>query len=83
MADSAPGSLEPCRNIRQPNQERLRHATTLRLLRTLGELRLPLIPCQIVPPMQPMLNAPPLSFRITQGHGSRVRSEWAMVVYER
>lgn len=36
-----------------------------------GELRAPLIPCQIVPPMQPMAKAPPKSLRITHGQGSR------------
>ena len=35
--------------------------------RTLGELRAPLIPCQIPPPTAPIANAPPKSFRITHG----------------
>lgn len=39
-----------------------------------GELRAPLIPCQMVPPMQPMEKAPPKSLRITHGQGSRVWS---------
>ena len=39
-----------------------------------GEFRAPLMPCQIVPPIQPMANAPPKSFRMTHGQGSR---EWS------
>jgi len=39
-----------------------------------GELRAPLIPCHMPPPTAPMENAPPKSFKMTQGHGSRVWS---------
>lgn len=44
-----------------------------------GELRAPLMPCQMVPPTAPMAKAPPKSFRMTQGHGSRVWSAWDIV----
>lgn len=36
-----------------------------------GLFRNPLMPCQIVPPMAPIANAPPKSLRMTQGQGSR------------
>ena len=39
-----------------------------------GELRAPFIPCQMAPPMQPMEKAPPKSFKMTHGHGSRILS---------
>lgn len=41
-----------------------------------GELRAPLMPCQIVPPTAPMANAPPKSLRMTHGQGSLVWSAW-------
>jgi hypothetical protein len=41
-----------------------------------GELRKPLIPCHIEPPIAPMEKAPPKSESATHGQGSR---EWSMV----
>ncbi len=37
------------------------------------------MPCQMVPPTAPMANAPPKSFRMTHGHGSRVWSACDML----
>jgi hypothetical protein len=47
-------------------------------VRTLGEFRAPLIPCQMPPPTAPMAKAPPKSLRITQGlymRGQRICHE--------
>ena len=49
------------------------------LILTLGEFLLPLIAYQIVPPIAPILNAPPASFKMTYGHGSLALSACAMV----
>lgn len=48
-------------------------------LLTLGEFLLPLIAYQIVPPIAPILNAPPASFKMTYGHGSLALSACAMI----
>lgn len=45
------------------------------MLLTLGAFLAPFTACQIPPPMAPMENAPPKSFKITQGQGSREWSE--------
>jgi len=44
-------------------------------LSPLGLFRIPLTPCQTVPPIAPIAKAPPKSFRMTQGQGSR---EWSL-----
>ena len=47
--------------------------------RTLGLFLAPLIPCHIPPPIVPIANAPPKSFRMTYGLRSIQMDGWCMI----
>ena len=47
---------------------------------TRGEFLAPFIPCHMPPPIAPIANAPPKSFRMTQGLGKEHNKDRAIMI---